>query len=42
MVRDVRYYENRVALLSGRAGRENGKVIAKLQRKIRKLQEKES
>ena len=29
--------ENRIALLRGRAGRENGKIIKKLERRIRKL-----
>ena len=31
--------ENRIALLSGRTGRENGKIIKKLQRQLRKLKE---
>ena len=30
--------ENRIALLNGRTGRENGKVIKKLQRRLRRLQ----
>ena len=42
MHRTVLYYQNRIDLLSGRAGLENEKVIAKLKRKIRKLQEQES
>lgn len=29
--------ENRIALLQGRTGRENGKIIKKLQRRLRKL-----
>ena len=29
--------ENRIALLRGRSGRENGKIIRKLERKLRKL-----
>ena len=29
--------ENRIALLQGRTGRDNGKIIKKLQRKLRKL-----
>ena len=28
--------ENRIALLRGRSGRENGKIIRKLERKLRK------
>ena len=31
--------ENRIALLQGRTGRENGKVIKKLQRKLRRLRD---
>ena len=33
--------ENRIALLQGRTGRENGKLIKKLERRIRALQSKE-
>ena len=33
--------ENRIALLRGRTGRENGKLIKKLERRIRALQTKE-
>jgi hypothetical protein len=33
--------ENRIALLRGRTGRENGKLIKKLERRIRALQSKE-
>jgi hypothetical protein len=33
--------ENRITLLRGRAGRENGKLIKKLERRIRALQSKE-
>lgn len=40
MYRTVLRYQNRIDLLSSR-GRENGKVIAKLKRRIRKLQESE-
>ena len=29
--------ENRIALLRGRSGRDNGKIIRKLERKLRKL-----
>lgn len=29
--------ENRIALLQGRTGRENGKIIRKLQRRLRRL-----
>lgn len=41
MVRDIRYYENRISLMEGRAGRENGNIIKKLKRKIRNLQKQE-
>lgn len=33
--------ENRIALLRGRTGRENGKLVKKLERRIRALQSKE-
>lgn len=33
--------ENRVALLQGRTGRENNKIIKKLQRQLRALKNKE-
>lgn len=33
--------ENRIALLRGRTGRENGKLIKKLERRIRALRSKE-
>ena len=33
--------ENRIALLRGRTGRENGKIIKKLERQLRKLQTQE-
>lgn len=29
--------ENRIALLQGRSGRDNGKIVKKLQRRLRKL-----
>lgn len=29
--------ENRIALLRGRSGRENGKIIKKLERRLRRL-----
>ena len=29
--------ENRIALLQGRTGKENGKIIKKLQRRLRKV-----
>ena len=37
LVRNTAYYENRIALLKSRAGRENAVIIAKLERKLRKL-----
>ena len=39
MIRNIAYYQNRINLLSSRTGRENQNIIAKLKRKIRKLQE---
>ena len=42
MYHTVLRYQNRIELLSGRAGRENGRIIAKLKRRIRQLQAKES
>ena len=33
--------ENRIALLQGRTSKENGKIIKKLQRKLRKLRDSE-
>ena len=33
--------ENRITLLQGRSGRENGKIIKKLQRQLRALKNKE-
>ena len=33
--------ENRIALLRGRSGRENGKIIKKLQRQLRQLKSQE-
>lgn len=40
MKHDVIYYQARIDVLSSRTGRENGRIIAKLKRKIRQLQEK--
>ena len=34
--------ENRIALLQGRSGRENGKIIKKLLRQLRALKSQES
>ena len=42
MYRTVLRYQNRIDLLSGRSGRENGRIIAKLKRQLRKMQEQES
>ena len=33
--------ENRIALLRGRTGRENGKIVKKLERRLRALRAKE-
>lgn len=37
MVRNELYYQNRINLLMGR-GTENGKIVKKLQRQLRKLE----
>lgn len=42
MIRDIQYYQNRIILLEGRAGRENGNIVKKLKRKIRTLQKKDN
>lgn len=42
MTRDIRHYQNRIGLMEGRSGRENGKIIQKCKRKIAKLKSKES
>ena len=42
MIRDIRYYQNRITLLEARSGRENGNIVRKLKRKIRSLQKKET
>ena len=39
MTRSELYYQSRINLLKERTGKENGKIIAKLQRKIRKLKQ---
>lgn len=36
MARDILYYENRIALLESRK-KDNGKIVAKLKREMRKL-----
>ena len=36
MARDMLYYENRIALLESRK-KDNGKIVAKLKREMRKL-----
>lgn len=41
MIRDIRYYQNRINLLKGRTGRDNGNIVRKLERKIRNLQKQE-
>ena len=42
MDRSIKYYENRIALMEGRAGRENGNIIKKCIRRIRNLQKQEN
>jgi hypothetical protein len=39
MIRDAQYFENRIALLSGR-DRDNSNIIKKLQRQLRKAKAK--
>ena len=34
--------ENRIALLQGRTGKENGKIVKKLQRQLRQLKSQEN
>lgn len=41
MIRDIRHYQNRIELMEGRAGRENGNIVKKCKRKISQLQKKE-
>ena len=41
MIRNALYYENRIRLLSSRTTKENGRIIAKMRRKLYKLQAKE-
>ena len=37
MDNEILNLENRIALLRGRTGRENGKIVRKLERRLRKL-----
>lgn len=39
MIRNRLYYENRIALLESRTGKDNGRIIAKLRRILRKLED---
>lgn len=39
MVRNRLYYENRIALLESRADKDNGRIIAKLRRILRNLED---
>ena len=41
MIRSVEYYQNRIAKMESRTGRENGNIVKKLKRKIRNLQKQE-
>ena len=41
-IRDIKHYQNRIELMEGRTGRENGNIIRKCKRKIRNLQKQES
>ena len=40
MIRDIRYYENRIELMEGRAGRDNGNIIKKCKRKICQIEKR--
>ena len=42
MIRDIRHYQNRIELMEGRSGRDNGNIIKKCKRKIAQLKQKES
>ena len=42
MIRDIKHYQNRIELMEGRTGRDNGNIIRKCKRKIRNLQKQES
>ena len=42
MIRNIKHYQNRIELMEGRTGRENGNIIRKCKRKIRNLQKQES
>lgn len=42
MNRDVLHYQNRIELMEGRTGRENGNIIRKCKRKIRNIQKQET
>ena len=42
MIRDIQHYQNRIELMQGRTGRENGNIIRKCKRKIARLKEKET
>ena len=37
MEMEILALENRIALLRGRSGRENGKIVKKLERRLRRL-----
>ena len=41
MNNNILVIENRIALLRGRTGKENGKIVKKLERRLRKLQTQE-
>lgn len=41
MYRNELHYQNRIELLTNRTGKENAKIVAKLKREIKKLEEKE-
>ena len=42
MIRDIQHYQNRIDLMEGRAGRDNGNIVRKCKRKIRLLKKQES
>lgn len=41
MTRDIKYYQNRIVLMEGRAGRDNSNIIKKCKRRIKNLQKQE-
>lgn len=40
VIRDKRYYENRIQLLTNR-GKDNGRIVRKLMRKLKNIEDRE-